>query len=155
VTLIKPIEFSIDNVDYYGHKMNLSTIVPVKVYNDTYYSVVAETNYSNLYNFYTEKIVKPIISGRLFVAIAGQYYLKNLRSLGLQTFSSVIDESYDEVADNKQRWTMAMQQIEFLCNRDPIEVYSKIQDVLENNKRVLLEKDWQADVAGLIKQSLA
>jgi hypothetical protein len=147
VTLINPIRFSIDNVDYYGHRMNLSTIVPIKVYNDSYYSVVAETNYSNLYNFYTEKIVKPIISGRLFVAVAGQHYLRNLKSLGIETFSGVIDESYDTVADPQQRWTMAMQQVEYLCLQDPTEIYSKIQPIVEHNKRVLLEKDWQADVS--------
>jgi hypothetical protein len=134
--------------------MNLSTIVPLKVYNDSYYSVVAETNYSNLYNFYTEKIVKPIISGRLFVAIAGQHYLKNLRSLGLQTFSNVIDEGYDDVADNKQRWTMAMQQIEYLCLQDPVEIYNKIQPIIEHNRRVLLEKDWQAEVTDLLEKTL-
>jgi len=154
VTLINPIQFSIDNVDYYGHNMNLSTIVPLKVYNDSYYSVVAETNYSNLYNFYTEKIVKPIIGGRLFVAIAGQHYLKNLRSLGLQTFSNVIDESYDDVADNKQRWTMAMQQIEYLCLQDPVEIYNKIRSIIEHNKQILLDKDWQAEVTDLLEKTL-
>jgi hypothetical protein len=155
VTPINPIQFSIDNVDYYGHKMNLSTIVPSTVYNASYYSVVAETNYSNLYNFYTEKIVKPIISGRVFVAIAGRHYLKNLKTLGFETFSSVIDESYDEVADNKQRWTMAMQQIEFLCQQDPVEVYDKLQSVIDHNRQLLLEKDWQADIASQIAHSVA
>ena len=154
VTLINPIQFSIDNVDYYGHKMNLSTIVPLKVYNSSYYSVVAETNYSNLYNFYTEKIVKPIISGRLFVAVAGQHYLRNLKSLGIETFGSVIDESYDTVADPRRRWTMAMQQIEYLCLQDPVEIYNKIQPIIEHNRRVLLEKDWQADVSEILSQSL-
>ena len=74
---------SVHHVLYYGRRTNLSQVIPFVIYNDSYYSVVAETNAVNEFNFYTEKIVKPILSQRLFVAVAGQGYLKRLRSFQL------------------------------------------------------------------------
>ena len=122
--------------------MNLSQVVPFVVYNDSYYSVVAETNAVNEFNFYTEKVVKPILGRRLFVAIAGQGYLRRLRSVGFKTFSDVIDESYDLEPDHTTRWGMAMDQVKFLIEQDPVEIYAKIKHVVEHNQRVMLETDW-------------
>jgi hypothetical protein len=138
----KKLNWTIDNVMYYGYEKSLSMIVPITIYNQTYYSLVAETNYFNHFNFYTEKIVKPLMAGRLFVAIAGQHYLKNLRGMGYQTFDSIIDESYDLEADQEVRWTMALAQVRALCERDPREVYRKIGPVIEHNKKLILDKDW-------------
>jgi hypothetical protein len=133
---------SVHQVRYHGHKMNLSQVVPFVVYNDSYYSVVAETNAVNEFNFYTEKIVKPILGRRLFVAIAGQGYLQRLRSVGFKTFSDVIDESYDCEPDATQRWQMAMDQVKFLTEQDPVEIYAKIKHVVDHNQRVMLDTDW-------------
>ena len=133
---------SVHQVRYHGHKMNLSQVVPFVVYNDSYYSVVAETNAVNEFNFYTEKVVKPILGRRLFVAIAGQGYLRRLRSVGFKTFSDVIDESYDLEPDHTTRWGMAMDQVKFLTEQDPVEIYAKIKHVVEHNQRVMLETDW-------------
>lgn len=133
---------SIDPVRYYGKEMSLSQVVPISVYNQTYYSIVTETNFQNHFNFYTEKIVKPLIAGRLFVAVAGQNYLANLRRLGFQTFENVIDESYDSETDPEIRWLRAMQQVEYLCHQNPEEIIAKIKDAVEHNQRLILKKDW-------------
>jgi hypothetical protein len=152
---------SIDSILYYGQEKSLSQVVPISVYNQTYYTVVAETNFWNHFNFYTEKTVKPLMAGRLFVGIAGQHYLANLRRLGFQTFSNVIDESYDLEPDPEIRWQMAMQQVEYLCTADPAEIILKIKDAVEHNRRLILEYDWYykfslefaAVIAGIIEDS--
>lgn len=136
---------SIDAVRYYGQEMSLSQVVPFSIYNQTYYTVVAETNFWNHFNFYTEKIVKPLMAGRLFVVIAGQNYLANLRCLGFRTFDNVIDESYDQEPDPETRWSMAMQQVEYLCSADPAEIIVKIKDAVEHNQRLILERDWYGE----------
>jgi hypothetical protein len=138
---------SVHQVCYYGHKMNLSQVVPFVIYNDSYYSVVAETNAVNEFNFYTEKIVKPILGRRLFVAVAGQGYLQRLRSFGFKTFDTVIDESYDNEADSSLRWQMAMDQVKFLTEQDPVEIYVKIKDVVEHNQRLMLDTNWYGDLS--------
>lgn len=146
---------SVHQVRYYGHRMNLSQVVPFIVYNDSYYSVVAETNASNQFNFYTEKIVKPILGRRLFIAIAGKGYLKNLQSFGFKTFGDVIDESYDYEVDDQTRWRMAMDQVRYLTAQDPEKIQAKIKDVVEHNQRLMLEHDWYQDFTNRLTQSLA
>lgn len=136
---------SVHQVRYYRHRMNLSQVVPFVIYNDSYYSLVAETNAVNEFNFYTEKVVKPIMGRRLFVAVAGQGYLRRLRSFGFQTFDSVIDESYDDEPDAGSRWQQAMEQVRYLTTQNPEEIYAKIKDVVEHNQRLILTNNWHHD----------
>ena len=116
--------------------------LPLTVYNQTYYSIVAETTTENSYNQYTEKVAKPLIAGRPFVVFAGQNYLSNLRHLGFKTFSSVVDESYDSISDLDQRMKSAWTQVESLCVQDPEHVYSELREVLQHNHRHFLTTDW-------------
>jgi len=146
---------SVHQVKYYGHRMNLSQVVPFVIYNDSYYSIVAETNASNQFNFYTEKIVKPILGQRLFVVIAGQGYLKNLQSFGFRTFSDVIDESYDNEINDQTRWQKAMDQVKYLTIQNPEEIQAKIKGVVEHNQRLMLDHDWYRDFTNCLTESLA
>lgn len=134
------------NTTYQGNIVNLSWIIPVDVYNDSWYSIVAETTYMNEHSQFTEKVGKPIVAGRPFVVFAGQHYLQNLRSLGFKTFADVIDESYDSVADSKQRMTRAWQQVEWLCTQDPHQIYQALEPILEHNRRHFVETDWHAAI---------
>ena len=140
-----PPNHTVQYVKYYGAHISMSQIVPIKIYNQTHYSLVAETNATNEFNFYTEKIVKPILARRLFIAIAGQYYLKNLRGFGFRTFSNVIDESYDEEPNHELRWQMAMDQLQYLCNQDPQEILPQIKNIVNHNQRLMLDNDWYDD----------
>jgi len=146
---------SVHQVKYYGHRMNLSQVVPFVIYNDSYYSIVAETNASNRFNFYTEKIVKPIMGRRLFVAIAGQGYLKNLRSFGFQTFDNIIDESYDTEENDQRRWQKAMDQVKYLTAQDPVKIQDKIKDIVEHNQHLMLTHNWYQDFTDCLTEYLA
>jgi hypothetical protein len=150
----RQLKWTIDNVMYYGYEKSLSQIVPISIYNDTYYTLVTETNYFNHFNFYTEKIVKPILAGRLFIAIAGQHFLANLRSLGFKTFDNVIDETYDQEPNHTRRWNMAMQQFELLCLADPVEIYEQIQTTVEHNKNLMMTFDWYAMMQSNFKNTI-
>jgi hypothetical protein len=145
---------SIDQVLYYGHRLGISCVVPLNVYNQTHYSIVAETNFDNHYNFYTEKIVKPIMCRRLFIAVSGQHYLKNLRSFGFRTFDGIIDESYDAEPDNHVRWTKAMQQVTWLCQQDPEIILAQTAEIVEHNHRVMFERDWYAEFSASLDQAI-
>jgi hypothetical protein len=128
--------------NFQGQWMTLSQIIPVNIYNQTAYTVVAETNAHNHFNFYTEKIVKPILAERLFVVFSGQNYLKNLRSLGFRTFDEIIDETYDTVSDDKIRYTLACKQIQYLINQPQEIILDKIQPIVAHNKKVMMTTDW-------------
>jgi hypothetical protein len=122
---------------YHGIEMNLSQVLPFKVYKKTSFSLVCETEFHNDFSFFTEKIVKPMLGYRMFIVISGQHYLKNLRSLGFKTFDTVIDETYDTVQDNEQRWTQALEQAVWLCKQDFQSIMKKITPIVLHNRDVL------------------
>ena len=107
---------------------------------------MAETTTENKYSFYNEKVAKPIIASRPFVAFAGQHYLSNLRHLGFKTFESVVDQSYDAIADMRQRMTAAWAQVEWLCAQDPAHIYGELYDVLQHNHEHFLTTDWHSAI---------
>lgn len=133
---------TMDWARYRGHLCHLSQIMPVQVYNDSYYSVIAETDYMNSVSFFSEKTAKPIIAKRLFIAFSGYRFLENLKKLGFRTFDGIIDESYDAIHDGSERWTAAFEQIKFLCQADPTEIQRKITPIIEHNYQVMMETDW-------------
>ena len=131
-----------DWVDYCGVRTGLSRVIPISVFNDTAYSVIAETDHDNTLSFFSEKTAKPMIARRLFIAFSGYKFLYNLRSQGFQTFDGVIDESYDDILDDTERYTAAFEQVKRLCNMDQQEVYNKIRDVVEHNYNHIMTTNW-------------
>jgi len=133
-------------MDIHGRFATLSSILPVDIYNQTFYSIVAETVCTNQYSQFTEKTAKPIVAKRPFVVFGGQYFLRNLRSLGFQTFGAVIDESYDDIQDEIERLTRAWHEVERLCCLDPVPVMQQLQSVLEHNRQHFLQTDWMRPI---------
>jgi hypothetical protein len=138
----QPVLWTVDRVSYRGHRMSLSQIMPLEIYNETAYSLIAETCFSNHYSFYTEKTVKPILARRLFVSLTGQGALKNLRHVGFQTFSNVIDESYDDCSDLTKRCQRALDQVEYLCSLPQDSVLEKIVPICDHNYNHIMRTDW-------------
>ena len=127
---------------YHGVWTGLSRIIPISVYNDTAYSIVAETDHDNTLSFYTEKTAKVFIARRLFVAFSGYKFLENLRRQGFQTFNGIIDETYDQIPDDQERYSRAFEQVRLLCARDQQEVYEKIRPIVEHNFQHVMQTDW-------------
>lgn len=131
-------------VHYYDYPTQLGFIMPVSIYQNTAYSIVAETALGGVdYTFYTEKTMKPMIARRLFVAFCGQYHLANLHKLGFKTFDSIIDESYDAEPDQQKRFDMAWQQVERLCQLPQSQVLEQIKPIVEHNHRLIMNTDWE------------
>lgn len=143
VEYIRIPKITCEQVTYHGHNMSLSQVIPINIYNQTAYTLVTETNGLNHFNFYTEKIVKPILAQRLFVAIAGKNYLRNLRAMGFKTFDGIIDEAYDAVEDSDLRWQMAMEQVRWLCGQDQKTILEACKPIVEHNCNHMLSTDWR------------
>jgi len=109
------------------------------VWNRFQIEVVSETD--SIDNFwFTEKTANCLATGKPFVLVSGQYSLHRLRTMGFQTFESVLDESYDNQSnpyDRIIRLTSALkelynspsraeklQELYHLANRN-IELYRK------------------------------
>ncbi len=85
-------------------------------YNNTYFSIVAETYVHNNTEtvFVTEKTFKPIGFFHPFVVCGQKGTLAYLHSLGFETFNNLFDESYDSVELYNNRLNkMAAQVLQF------------------------------------------
>ena len=123
-----------------NQQANASCFLPYKIYNQTWYSVICESFPNKI--FYTEKLAKPLIAQRLFVFFGARHTLKHLKSFGYRTFDTVIDESYDDVENDQQRWQMAWQQIECLAGQDPAAIYKQIQPIVAHNRELIMTQNW-------------
>lgn len=135
---------------YNGQQCHLSQIIPIDVFNNTAYSIVAETDFDNTLSFYSEKTVKPMIYKRLFVAFSGYKFLYNLQKLGFKTFDNVIDESYDLIKDDTARLAAAFEQVKYLCNTPQEEILPKIKDTLEHNYNLMMNTNWTTYANNLV-----
>ena len=139
------VEWTVDRVRYYGHRMSLSQVMPINIYNQSAYSLVCETNFDNDYVFYTEKTVKPILARRLFVCLTHRYALARLRELGFKTFEGLIDESYDEIEPAIQRHQAALEQLNWLCGQDQQRILDLARPIVDHNFNLMYGKDWYQD----------
>jgi len=143
------------DVEYCGRPVNVSSILPIGVYNSTRYSIIAETNAdAEGIVFVTEKTAKPIIARRLFVMFSSKGTLQHLRALGFRTFGNVIDESYDLEPDHKKRWEKAFEQVQYLCTLDQQTVLDKIRDTVEHNYQLIMSNTLKTQVADSINRQI-
>jgi hypothetical protein len=108
-------------------------------YVDTYFSIVTETVFLYPHSFRTEKIWKPMAMGHPWICAANCGYYKDIKNLGFQTFSSIIDESFDSIDDNQKRIEKIAAVIEDLCRSDLVSFLRAAEPVCKYNQQHLAE----------------
>ena len=126
----------------YGVLTTVANVLPINIWRQTAYSIVAETQFDNEVTFLSEKTFKPMLAKRLFIMFAGQHHLKNLRALGFKTFDGIIDETYDTVADPYVRWALAFNQLLWLETQPQDEIFERIKDITEHNFHLAFNPSW-------------
>lgn len=112
---------------------NISNVVPWEIYNNTYFTLLTETFCQGDIFFMSKKIGKCCQARRLFVHFGMANWLSKFKSLGFETFESLLDESYDTIENNIQRWKQAFDQVKFLSKQDLSKVLLKAQPILDHN----------------------
>jgi len=125
-----------------GYTPLMSCIVPHKIYAASWFSIVSETLYDGV-SFFTEKTFKPLFSQRVFVCFAAPGHLALLKTMGFRTFDGIIDESYDREHNNRIRANLAWQQVRLLAESDPVLIYCQAREILDHNRKVLLDLPYQ------------
>ena len=97
---------------------------------------------SRNYLHVTEKTFNAIANNQMFIINGQANSLDLLKSLGYKTFDSIIDESYDAIADDTQRWSCAMQEVKRLSTIDQTEILEKIKPIAEYNYGLISAKNW-------------
>jgi len=134
-------------------EQNVSTQIPAAIYNNSYYSLICETN-ANI-NYLSEKTAKPLIAKRPFIMFGAQHQLAFLRRMGFHTFDQIIDESYDSEPNEFLRRKQAFEQAIELSKMNPRHVYDVLSDVLEHNRRLINSDDLMVPVRDWLFDKLA
>lgn len=129
-------------IPYRGYQVVVSNIIPVSAYQQCWFSIISETACENHTHMVTEKTAKVLLAQRMFLPIVGSGYMRYLESQGFRTFGSVIDQSYDDIQPNHDRWRAMIQEIRRICHSDPGEILERCQDMITHNQNVMLTKDF-------------
>jgi len=130
------------------HNIRVSDLVDPSIYNQSHYSCVVETVIpeDNRMSMFSEKEAKPIITKRPFIIVGTKDHLKAFRGLGFKTFSSVIDESYDDEPDYEKRLVMILDAMDKLSKLDVRDVYRRLQGVLDHNHKHFYNHNWNMEL---------
>lgn len=112
-------------------RMNYVNQIQKQHYLSTYYSVIAETEYSSKSVFLTEKTFKAIKSLHPFLIYGNPGTLKMLKELGYETFPEMFCEDYDNEEDHKLRLSMIIAEVKKFNNLSTNEKASKLRSVRE------------------------
>lgn len=131
-------EKNIENGQYINNGWPAGIIHP-PIYEDTYFSVVCETNFEIPNSYRTEKIYKPLKIGHPFIAVSSYGFYKDLHNMGFKTFGNLIDESFDTIDDNHLRLVRIADVIESLCKSNLVDFLTAAESICRHNRAVMLE----------------
>ena len=114
-------------------------IINARAYTDTAFSIVTETIYDYPFTFRTEKIWKPMIMAHPFVVAANVGYYRALKQAGFRTFGDVIDESFDEIWEPRERMEAIIEVIQDILRNGATAFMAATADVCKYNQEHLRE----------------
>jgi hypothetical protein len=118
-------------------------------YAQTGMEIVLETLFDDSRLHLTEKSLRPIACGKPFMLVATAGSLKYLRSYGFETFSDLIDESYDLETDPVARLTAVVQEMTRIAAMKPadkIVLWNQLHRIARRNQQRFFSAEWQASV---------
>jgi hypothetical protein len=122
--------FLVDDLDTHGH--NTYDLNMTDLYSDSYFNIVLETMIdvdNSGGQFVTEKTFKPIFNNQFFVAVSSADHLRHLRDLGYLTFGRCIDESYDSITNNQDRFEAVLDLTKLLVQAGQENLHQLYQDL--------------------------
>jgi hypothetical protein len=134
--------FRVDKLDTDAHNNYAANMTDL--YEDSYFNIVLETMIdvdNSGGQFLTEKTFKPIFNNQFFVAVSSSHHMAHLRELGYKTFERVIDEHYDTIKNNQERFEAVLALTKSLCARPLTElhqIYQQLQPEIAHNHQVFV-----------------
>jgi hypothetical protein len=132
--------FRVDDLDARDHNTYDQNMTDL--YSNSYFNIVLETmidiDASNG-QFVTEKTFKPIFNNQFFVVVSSVDHLRHLRDLGYRTFDRCIDEGYDSITDNQDRFESVLDLTKLLVQSGQENLHQLYQDLapeIQHNAQV-------------------
>jgi hypothetical protein len=88
-----------------------SAAVDLAEYNESWFTVVTETEMRSRPSRITEKVIKPLVNFHPVLVLGNPQALKMIREYGFVTFDDLFDESYDDVWDPRERFEQVYRQV--------------------------------------------
>jgi hypothetical protein len=126
------------------HDANASADYCVEDYATTAIEVVLETLFDDQRQHLTEKALRPIACGRPFILAATPGSLQYLKQYGFETFDGLIDETYDTIADPRQRLAAIVQEIKRITCLDSDQkrlLWVELYKISERNKQLFFSDE--------------
>ena len=141
----------------FGQSRYLSQIIPHGVYDATYVSLVAETETEYGGFCVSEKISKPLTSGKPFMLFGAPGYLQALRDIGFKTFDRWWSEDYDAIHDPEKRIqaiVKALISFNSLPTENKINYIEEMKTVTDHNRQWCQSDKFIIEVRKEIKRRL-
>lgn len=111
--------------------------------------VVLETLFDDTRWHLTEKSLRPIACGKPFILASTPGSLKYLQSYGFETFSPLIDESYDMIQDPIDRMQSIVAEMKRISQLDTAAktlLYQQLDCIAARNKAKFFSGEWQQQI---------
>jgi GR25 family glycosyltransferase involved in LPS biosynthesis len=149
VNISNEFRFFLQSRPYYlgSSEVDLYKVVPDSAIQSDIHLVIEhakfdEDNSAESPQFVSEKTYKAIMSKKPFIALSSPGFLSAVRSLGYQTFSAWIDESYDLETDAKTRINMITDEVARIAALPELEYNQLIKncyEIAEHNYKHAIE----------------
>jgi hypothetical protein len=126
-----------------------------KFYTDYFIEITCETDYNNG-SFITEKTIRSFLFGKPFVVFGGVGTLEYIRAQGFCTFSPWINESYDNIQNDIDRFNAVMNEVDRLAilSIEQLKVMAReMNEIFVHNRAQLLTTP--KNLMMLVKRNLA
>jgi len=126
-------------------------------YQNTGIEIVLETLFDDDRLQLTEKVLRPIACGQPFMLAATHGSLKYLHEYGFETFSTLINEDYDNIEDPVLRLEAVVEEMKRIASLPRLEksrLYSELRKISHRNKQLFFSKEWQELILNEYKTNL-
>lgn len=133
-----PMQIDIKNWDVYP--LPIRTDKLDIYYQKSLFSIVSETYFFSKIIHLTEKTFKPIINRHPFIMIAAPYTLQKIKDFGFKTFDNVINERYDRIENDEERFDEILRLITEMSQWDRERVAyvsQQVKDIVDYNYNLL------------------
>jgi hypothetical protein len=145
------------DIDDIFHVNGLGAKDSIQPYLDSYIHITSETSVFEGSGYFSEKTWKPIANLQPFIMMGSYKALYKLKEMGFKTFHPFINEEYDLIENNEDRFVMILKEIERLSKLSTEEIhkwYYSIQDVLLYNQRLFFDERTMNEYLHTIKKDI-
>lgn len=141
--------FNLGSIDYTPRGDLFTYKTPLNdLYKNILVDIVSEPNIKGTTFFPTEKIVRPMLMKKPFIAMTSKNYLDYLHQMGFYTFNEFWDESYDGY-EGSDRYLRILSLIDWLASKPIAELenmFNSMKFQVEHNYQLIVNKKYSSKI---------